>query len=638
MLIITLAIMMISTFIGCGKKEQSVKDPSALFKAGTYTTVVDGYVGKIKAEITFTDNEIVEIKILENSETNGIGSIAIEQLPADIVKYQSLGVDSISGATITSKAIIEAVSKAVEEAGGDVKSLKEVAIKKTEGEAIIKETDVVVVGGGGAGLAAAVAAADNGAEVILVEKTAALGGNTVRAGGPYNAVDPERQAKVQPADEASMKKAWELTKEEPKNERHAELMKELKADLEAYEKGSIDSLFDSLALHKLQTYAGGDYAGKLEFVEKLVDESLVTSQWMAGNGVQWTDEITTVPGGLWPRAHLPINSAGYDYIKANEDTARKLGVEILLNSPATELIIENGTVVGIKGESNGQEMEIRAKVVILATGGFAANVEMRQEYVPSLTENLPTTNSPAIVGDGIKMAEAAGANLIGMEYIQSLPLGNPKDGSLNGWIGGAGVEYYYQVNQEGKRFMAEDGRRDTMTNALLAQTNAMSYVISCANNEVDLNESGLNIWGDDVEKLVEDGVVFRADTIEELAEQIGIDPQVLKETHDTFNSYVEAGYDADFGRTLFGKPIDKAPFYASPRVPTVHHTMGGLEIDLETHVLDNNGERIPGLLAAGEVTGGIHGTNRLGGNALVDIHVFGKTAGEEAARIVKEAN
>lgn len=577
----------------------------------------------------------MEVKVLENSETEGIGSAAIDQIPGEIVKNQSLAVDTISGATVTSNAIIEAVSKAVEEAGADVDSLKKAAKKDDEGEVIKKETDVVVIGGGGAGLAAAVSAADNGAKVILVEKTGALGGNTVRAGGPYNAVDPARQANVEPADKASMEKALELTTVEAKNERHAQLMEELKADIEAYENGSKDSLFDSLALHKLQTYAGGDYAAKLEFVEKLVEDSLPTSEWMAGNGVEWTDEITTVPGGLWPRAHLPVNAAGYDYIKASEDTARELGVEILLNSPATELIIEDGAVVGIKGESNGQEMEIRSKVVILATGGFAANIEMRQEYVPSLTENLPTTNSPAIAGDGIKMAEAANANLIGMEYIQSLPLGNPADGTLNSWIGGAGVEYYYQVNQEGKRFVAEDGRRDTMTNALLEQTNAMSYVISCASNEVDLNDTGINIWGDNVEKLVEDGVVFRADTIEELAEQIGIDPEVLKETHDTFNSYVEAGVDADFGRTLFGKPIDKAPYYASPRVPTVHHTMGGVEIDLDTHVLDKNGERIPGLLAAGEVTGGIHGTNRLGGNALVDIHVFGKTAGEEAAKIIK---
>jgi len=632
LIVLALAAVMVVALAGCtGSKTEKMS-----YKAGKYSTEADGYGGVVKVETTFTDKRIEKIEVKENSETKGIGSIAIETLPGDIIESQSLGIEAISGATVTSTAIIEAVSKAVEEAGGDVEALKKAPVAKGEGEAVVKETDVVVIGGGGAGLAAAVSAANNGAKVIVVEKTAALGGNTVRAGGPYNAVDPARQANVEPADEASMQKALSLVNKEAKNERHAELMKELKVDIEAYEKGAKDLLFDSLALHKLQTYDGGDYVGKLDFIEKLVEESLPVSEWMAENGVEWTDEITTVPGGLWPRAHLPVNAAGYDYIKASEDTAKELGVEILLNSPATELIIEDGTVVGIKGKSNGQDMEIRAKVVIIASGGFAANIEMRQKYVPALTEKLPTTNSPAITGDGIVMAENIGAKLIGMEYIQSLPLGNPKDGTLNAWVGGSGVEYYYQVNKEGKRFMAEDGRRDTMTNALLAQPDSMSYVISSANNDVEINESGITIWGDNVDKLVEDGVVFRADTIEELANQIGVDPQVLKETHDTFNSYVKAGKDNDFGRTLFGKPVDKAPFYASPRVPTVHHTMGGIEIDLETHVLDANGERIPGLLAAGEVTGGIHGANRLGGNALVDIHVFGKTAGEIAAKLISE--
>jgi len=627
---VILSLVAVFLLAGCAEGESE-----ALFNTGTYTTEAEGYGGAFEVETKFTDTEIESIEVLDHSETDGIGTAAIENLPTEIVESQSLGVDTISGATITSNAIIDAVSKAVEEAGGDAEALKKVSTSGTEDEAVNMETDVVVIGGGGAGLAAAVSAADNGAEVILVEKTAALGGNTVRAGGPYNAVDPERQANVDPADDASMERVLELTNAEAKNDRHAELMEELKDDLEAYEAGEQDHLFDSLALHKLQTYDGGDYVGDLEFIEKLVEESLPVSEWMADNGVEWTDDISTVAGGLWPRAHSPVNAAGYDYIKSSEDRATELGVEILLNSPATELIVEDGEVVGIKGESDGKEMEIRAEVVIIASGGFAANTEMRKEYDPELSESLPTTNSPAITGDGIVMAEDIGANLTGMEYIQSLPFGNPEDGALNGWVGFS-VEQYYLVNKEGKRFMAEDGRRDTMTAALLEQPDSIAYVIA---NEADsVDENGMNNWGDDVDGLVEDGVVFRADTIEELAEQIEIDPQTLKETHDTFNRYAEAGADEEFDRTLFGKPITEGPFYASPRVPTVHHTMGGLEIDLETHVLDADGNRIPGLLAAGEVTGGIHGTNRLGGNALVDIHVFGKTAGEVAAKMVEENN
>ncbi len=606
--------------------------------ANTYEIEVDGYADTITVATTMNGDKIEKVEVLEHNETDGIGSIAVEEIPAAIVDSQSLGVDVVTGATITSDAILEAVEKAAEEAGADVEALKSAEVEAVVGEEVNEETDVVVIGGGGAGLSAAISAARGGADVILLEKTSALGGNTVRAGGPYNAVDPKRQVAVEPADETSMARVMELTEKEAVNERHQEIMDELKAQLEEYEAGDKNSLFDSEALHKLQTYDGGDYLADLEFVEKLVDDSYPTLEWMEENGVEWTDDITTVPGGLWPRAHLPLNSAGKDFIDAGEKTAEELGVEILYNSPAEALIEEDGQVVGVTGTSDNAPMEIRAKVVIVATGGFAGNKEMRKEYDPTLSESLPTTNSPAVSGDGIKMAEELGANLVGMEYIQSLPLGNPEDGGLNAWMGGAGVEYYYQINKAGERFTAEDGRRDVMTAALLEQEDSMSYVITGANNTLEVGtDDGLNVWGDDVEELIEEGIVVRADTIEELAEQLDIDPEVLKETHETFNSYVASGVDEDYGRTIFGDPII-APFYASARVPTVHHTMGGLQINMQNEVLNSDGNPIKGLLAAGEVTGGIHGANRLGGNALVDIHVFGRSAGEHAAKLVEEAN
>lgn len=624
--------------IGCSTENNTETDTeteAGIFESGTYEASAEGYGGTLTIETTFTDDEIENIEVVEMNETTGIGDVAIENLTSEVLDNQSLSIEAVSGATLSSDAFIEALEDTVQQAGGDLDALKDDDSEQEEAEAVELETDVVVVGGGGAGLSAAVAAAQEGANVILIEKTGALGGNTVRAGGPYNAVDPERQKAVQAADKASMEAAFALTEVEPKNDRHAELQAELKADIEAYEETDQSFLFDSLALHKLQTYDGGDYLGDLEFIEKLVEDSLPTSEWMADNGVVWTDDISTVPGGLWPRAHLPKNAAGGDYIRAGQATAEELGVEILLNSPAEELIVEDGVVKGITGTSHGAPMIIRAEAVIIATGGFAANIEMRQEYDASLIESLPTTNTPAAMGEGITMSEVVDAELVGMEYIQSLPLGNPADGGLNAWVGGSGVEYYYQINKDGVRFMAEDGRRDTMTQALLEQEDAMSYVISSGDNTVEVNADGETIWGDNIDELVEEGTVFRADTIEELAEQLGIDPEVLQDTHDTFNQYVEAGNDEDFGRTLFGNPLETAPFFASPRVPTVHHTMGGLRINLETEVLNEAGEPVPGLYAAGEVTGGIHGANRLGGNALVDIHVFGRVAGEKAANAIK---
>jgi fumarate reductase flavoprotein subunit len=625
--------VLLAVFLLVGCSGTKPAETGAAYKAGSYETTAKGFVGDITLKTTFTEEAIESIEVLSSEETPDIGGAAMEGLIEFVVANQSLNVDIVTGATITSNAFLEAVEAAVVEAGGDVEALKNVEVS-TSNEPVNLEVDVVVIGGGGAGLSAAVAAASEGATVVLVEKTGALGGNTIRAGGPYNAVDPERQNALPPSDQASMDRALGLTEVKAQNDRHKEIQDELKADIEAYNSGDKKSLFDSNALHKLQTYDGGDYMAKLEFIEVLVDSSLDTLHWMEENGVTWTDDISTVPGGLWPRAHIPAGAAGGDYIKAFEATAKELGVQILLNSPATELIVEDGAVVGIIGTSNGQPMEIKAKSVVIATGGFSANVEMRQEYDPSLIDTLPTTNSPAITGDGIKMAEAVGANLIGMEYIQSLPLGDPINGGLNAWVGGSGVEYYYQINKDGVRFMAEDGRRDTMTQALLAQEDAMSYVISSAENyiEVEPNET---IWGDDIDKLIADGYVFKADTIEELAEQIGVDPEVLKATHDEFNAFAEAGKDEDFGRTLFGKPLVTAPFFASTRVPTVHHTMGGIEITLDAEVLDVDGNVIPNLYAAGEVTGGIHGSNRLGGNALVDIHVFGRIAGTNAAANAK---
>lgn len=598
--------------------------------AGTYEKTVTGYAGDFTVTSVFTADALESVTIGENNETPGIGENAVNLLPDRIVEAQSIGVDAITGATVTSNAILTGVEEALAEAGGDVNAWKAVAEDTGEKEAVEVVADVIIIGGGGAGLAAAVSASEEGASVILIEKTAALGGNTVRAGGPYNAVDPDRQAAVAAASDAAMESVRALAEEEAVSPEHQAVMDQLKEDLAAYDAGEMDSLFDSVALHTLQTYAGGDYEGKLEFIEKLTGESLPTSVWIEGNGVVWKDDISTVPGGLWPRAHVPQGAAGGDYVEASRKKAEELGAQIMLECEGKELIETDGRITGVTAVlADGTPVSLVAnKAVIIATGGFAANKEMRKQYDPALVENLGTTNSPAITGDGIVMGEAVGAATIGMEYIQSLPLGEPGTGALNAWMGGIGVEYYYQVNKEGARFMAEDGRRDTMTQALLAQTDSMSYVITDTNIE---GEDGINIWGDDIDKLVEDGRVFRADTIEELAEQIDVDPAALAATHAQFNEFVASGTDTEFGRKLFGDPLDKAPFYASPRMPTVHHTMGGLEIDLTGRVLDADGNPIPGLYAAGEVTGGIHGKNRLGGNALVDIHVFGREAGKNAA-------
>ena len=610
---------------GCGTKDPA---PSTTGVSGDYKATVSGLNGDFEVTTVFEDSKIKDIIIGENKETEGLGKTAMDSIKEKIVANQTIKVDVVAGATISSNALLDGVKAAIKDAGlNEEDFLKDIAA----GEDVTIDAEVVVVGGGGAGLASAVSAAQNGAKVVLIEKTEALGGNTVRAGGPFNAVDVEMAKKEAPQSDAAMDTVRALAEKEAKSPEHQKWMDQLKADLEEYDANGGGYLFDSIALHVLQTYDGGDYVGKLPFIEKLVTSAPEAAEWLHENGLNWRDRLTTCPGGLWPRAHTPENAAGSDYIVVNSKCADELGVDIKLDTKAEELIVdESGRVVGVNAtKSDGSKVTLNAsKGVILASGGFAANKEMRKQYVPSLSESLQTTNNPAMQGEGIKMATAIGAGTTGMEWIQCLPLGNPETGGLNGWIGGNGCDYYYQINTDGERFMAEDGRRDYMTQKLLEQDGQLSYVITDNNEE---GKAGKTIWGDDIEELVKQGKVFRADTIEDLAKQIGVDPATLKATHDHFNDCVDGKATDEFGRHLFGHRIEEAPFYASSRMPTVHHTMGGLTIDLDCHVLNTDGEIMPGLYACGEVTGGIHGANRLGGNALVDIHVFGKTAGASAA-------
>ncbi|MDF2532086.1 MAG: ifcA, partial [Clostridia bacterium] len=221
-----------------------------------------------------------------------------------------------------------------------------------------------------------------------------------------------------------------------------------------------------------------------------------------------------------------------------------------------------------------------------------------------------------------------GANLIGMEQIQLLPMGDPQTGSLSGNIE-QGVENRIFVNKDGNRFVDEGARRDVMTKALFEQKDATMWIVLDKHSYP--TGSTKNNFNETIDQLVAEGRAYKADTLEDLAKQIGVTPENLVKSVSEFNKVVEQGGKDAFGRTLFKDKIDTAPFYAGARVPTVHHTMGGIEINTSAQVLDGNGKLIPGLYAAGETTGGIHGSNRLGGNALPDAAIFGRIAGESAA-------
>jgi len=589
-----LVLMMLFSVAGC-QSQPTVEEPpaetDALYTPGTYTGKGAGINGEIEVEVTVTEDEITDVKVLSHNETPGVSDLAISDIPANIVEHQSLGVDAIAGATYSSKGILEAVANALEQAGADIEALKAKEVKSETGASVTteKEVDVVVIGAGGAGLAAAVSAHENGATVLVLEKMPKPGGNTIISGAAYNCVDPGRQ---------------------------------IPAGIE-----------DSIELHYQQTYEGGDKVGNPELIKILVENAYPTLEWLEGLGMEFTDYVFTVLGGLWPRAHRPVMPLGTGYITTymNYIENNSSEMEVMVNTEATHIIMENGKAVGVRAE--GPEGPVIAKAnkgVVIATGGFSKNTEMLNQYNktwPDLSNTL-STNHPGATGDGIKMAVEVGANLVGMEHIQLLPLGDPDTGSLAGNIEQA-VENRIFVNKDGKRFVDEGARRDVMTKALFEQEDAFLWIILDSHNYPTGDTK--NNFNETIDELVAAGRAYKADTLEDLAAQIGVNADNLVAAVEDFNKHVESGEPDEFGRTLYQWKMDTPPYYAGARKPTVHHTMGGIEINTEAQVVDTSGNVIPGLYAAGEVTGGIHGTNRLGGNALADINTFGRIAGRNAA-------
>ena len=607
--------------------------------ADTFEGVGTGLGGEIKLNVTVEDGKITAIDVVSHSESAGISDPAFNTILPAIVDNQSLAVDAVAGATLTSNGLLAAVEAAATAAGLDVAALKAAEVKAADVTYATELTaDVVVVGAGGAGLAAATAATQNGASVLVIEKMGAVGGNSIICGGIYNSPNAALQANVEMTD--SVKSLVETAlAEAPVSDEHAELQAAVKADYEAWQAEGAKGLFDTANWYALQTWNGGDKVGRLPLVKVLANNAYAGLEWLQDLGMVFSDKIGQGAGSLYQRTHSSLDSMGTGYIKVFMNA---IGEEnVLVNTKGEALIQdETGRVVGVKATNpDGSELTITAnKGVIITTGGFSANVEMREKYNtsgkwPVLGENVMTTNAAGITGDGIVMAAEAGANLVDMEQIQLLYLGNPFNGGMTYYTPRdlSGTDQIIFVNKEGKRFVQEDGRRDVICTALIAQTDGVMYILESGDgNAVDPDEL-LTGDGHKARDAEAQGYLLIADTLEEMAEKIGCDAETLKATVASFNEAVKAGED-EFGRKLYSTELTKGPWIACARVACVHHTMGGIEVNTNTEVLDVNGNVIPGLYAAGEVTGGLHGGNRLGGNAIVDFVVFGKLAGENAAK------
>ena len=596
----------------------------------TYTGEAFGHdkENPVKVTLTIKDKTITKVEVDASHETNGIGSKAAETMPGAIVAANSLDVDGVSGATQTSKAIIEAATAALKQAGLEPSDLTSKKTTATKAKDIEETVDVVVVGAGGAGMTAAITATDAGKKVIVVESQPIAGGNSVRSTGGMNAAKTPYQDKNEFKEAAGVEKTLATAAEKfADNATITALAATVKSQWDAYQ-ANPQGYFDSVELMELDTLIGGKGKNNPELVKTLAENSAAAIEWLASIGAE-VKNVGAFGGASVKRIHRPVNAdgkvtaVGAYIVPILEKNLQDRNVQFLFDTTANEIIMKDGKAVGIKATGkDGNKVTINAKSVVIATGGFGANSEMVEKYKADL-KGFATTNAEGAQGQGIDMATAVGAATVDMDQIQIHPTVHiEEDGNAHLITEGLRGDGAILVNAEGKRFYDEVSTRDKVSAAIIAQPEKSAWLVV----DQSMVDKSAVIAG-----YIKSGYTVTGATYEELAKAMGVDEATFVSTMNTWNQAVEAKSDAEFNRTSFANPLTAAPYYAIKITPAVHHTMGGIVINPKAEVLNEKGEVISGLFAAGEVTGGVHGANRLGGNAVADFVVFGRIAGQSAA-------
>ena len=607
----------------CGGSASSTSAAGGV--SGSFTGTAKG-MGEVSVTLTLTDNVITDCTAKGDEESPGIGSVVIEQFPGEVVEGNTINLDSISGATITSNAFVEAAKAALTEAGLNPDDYMAKADKTANGETVSYDADVVVIGAGGAGMTAAMTAADAGQKVVILESQAMVGGNSARATGGMNAAKTVYQDENEFDQAAGVEKTLATAAEKyADNETITALAKTVSEQWAAYQ-ANPTGYFDSVELMELDTMVGGKGINNPELVKTLCEGTADAIDWLDENGIT-LHNVSSFGGASVKRIHRPVNeegkvvSVGAYMIPLLQENCEKRGIDIVLNTTVDTILTDaNGAAVGVSGtDKDGNTVVVNAKSVILATGGFGANLDMVTQYKPELA-GFMTTNAAGAQGQGIEMATAIGAGTVDMDQIQIHPTVEANTAALitEGLRGDGAI----LVNANGERFVDEVGTRDVVSAAEIAQPGSYSWLIV---DQAMADASSV------IQGYIKKGYTKTGATYEELAKELDIDPATFANTMETWNSYVEAKNDPDFGRTSFANPLNNGPYYAIKVTAGVHHTMGGVTINSATEVLKEDGTVIPGLFAAGEVTGGVHGANRLGGTAVADFVVFGRIAGESAA-------
>ena len=553
-----------------------------------------GKHGDITVAVTFDAGKIQDIKIVKNAENPILAKKVFTDLKDQVVALSSTDVDLISGATFSAKGFIDAVNDAAKKAGVTLAKADKKALKKAARE--LPKTsnyDVVVIGAGGAGFSAAITARNAGANVVLLEKMPAVGGNSLISGAEMNVAKNWVQPKL----------------------------------------GIND---DSPELHAQDTFKGGDGKGDMKVINVMTHQALDAAKWCRDYlGVRFEDDNLFFFGGhSRKRALIPVGHTGTEFIAKFQAKADELGIPVITNMKAEELIKDkDGRVVGVKATMDGSEYTFNAKGgVVLATGGFGANPEMVKKYNPKIDERFKTTDAPGTTGEALYMAERAGAQLVNMGYIQTYPICDPISGAIE-LIADARFDGAIMLNQEGKRFVEELQRRDVLSEAILNQTGQYCWVLW--NDNIGKISNTVKAHANEYEAFTKQGIMTTCDDLKCIADFTKIPFDQLQKTVKRVSDMAGKGNDKDFNHRSGLVDMQQGKYYVIKAVPSTHHTMGGVRINEKAEALTAEGKVIPGLWAAGEVTGVTHGTNRLGGNAYTDIIVFGRIAGEAAAKAAK---
>ena len=560
----------------------------ALAADGVFAGEGAGKGGMIKVEVTVEGGEIAAINVVSHGETPGFAD-ALDTVGAAMVAQNKVDVDGVTGATLSSNGLKAAVTAALAAAGitPDQLTVKEAAAPAGEVREAAYTADVIIIGAGGAGLAAAITAAEDGASVIVLEKMSNVGGNTLISGGEMAAPGNWQQEKQGIADD-------------------------------------VDTFYNDIL-------KGGDNEGDPALIRVLAENALDGALWLRDEvNVTFEDYMLFFGGHSVMRSLVPLNASGVELIQKLNAKAEAAGAVIHKNTAATKLEMTNGRVNTVKATFNGQEITYTAnKGVILATGGFGSNIEMRKQYNPKMDEKILSTNSVGSTGDGIVMAQELGAQVVDMQYIQTYPTCDVETGALL-YVGDVRLEgRSILVNLEGKRFVEELERRDVISFAVTEQTGGVSYMFW---DEASMQASGVAAsHQQEYDDLIRRGKLVKADTMEEACAFFGINADELKATVERYNQYAADGKDLEFNKRGTLTAFGEGPYYIMVSTPAIHHCMGGLKINTDAQVITTEGAVIPGLFAAGEVTGDIHGTNRLGSDAIADIIVYGRIAGANAA-------